>query len=322
MNKNDIYKTFAVSDCGPVIKAKGLVLTFNSPNGELVGVGTSPEGLSFEVNKGEIFGIIGPDGAGKSTLFRILCSLMLPQKGTANVAGYDVDKDYKKLRKVIGYMPGNFSLYSDLSVEENLKFFATIFDTTIEENYHLIKDIYSQIKPFKDRKAMSLSGGMKQKLALSCALIHKPIVLFLDEPTTGIDPISRVDLWNTLHKLSDNGVTIVVSTPYMDEAAQCDRIVFMQKGTFMVDAVAPQELAKKYPYPIYEIEGDDRLDILEQISHLPNVVNSFAFGNTFHVTTEKGITEDIIAEKMHDCKVKIIKPGLEDAFLLLSRSSE
>lgn len=302
-----------------MIRAEELSLTFPSPDGGRVGVGTAPGGLSFLVKRGEIFGVIGPDGAGKSTLFRILCSLMLPDSGKAIVAGYDTNKDYKALRKVIGYMPGTFSLYPDLSVEENLQFFATIFGTTIEANYHLIEDIYSQIEPFKTRKARSLSGGMKQKLALSCTLIHSPEVLFLDEPTTGIDPISRVDLWNTLRKLAKRGVTIVVSTPYMDEAKQCDRIAFMQEGQFLtVDT--PQALEHNYPHPIFEVRGDNRLELLGLLSTFPKAINSFAFGEVFHITTEEGVSEVEIAAHIGSNKVRRIKAGLEDAFLLLSMS--
>lgn len=306
-----------------MIIADSLSLTYHSPDGRIVGVGTSPEGLSFEVNQGEIFGVIGPDGAGKSTLFRILCSLLLPQKGNAIVAGFDTTHDYKPLRKVIGYMPGSFSLYPDLSIEENLNFFATIFDTTVEENYHLIKDIYCQIEPFKKRKAKSLSGGMKQKLALSCALIHAPKVLFLDEPTTGIDPISRVDLWNMLHNLSKIGVTIIVSTPYMDEAAQCHRIAFMQEGQF-TSIDTPQGMIDKYPYPIFEIRSKNRLNLLKYLQDLPGRLNSFAFGETFHVTTKIGITSEDI-QQFIDSKPDLIgstvfpmEAGLEDAFLLLT----
>src|SRR3954471_12509874 len=180
--------------------------------------------VSFTVNTGEIFGLIGPDGAGKTTIIRILTTLILADKGTATVDGLDVVKDYKKIRSSVGYMPGRFSLYQDMTVEENLNLFATVFNTTIEENYHLIKDIYSQIEPFKDRRAGKLSGGMKQKLALSCALIHKPAVLFLDEPTTGVDPVSRKEFWGMLRSLKKQGITILVSTPYMDEAALCDRV--------------------------------------------------------------------------------------------------
>lgn len=304
-----------------MILVEGLSLTFPSPDGGRVGVGTAPSGLSFEVNRGEIFGVIGPDGAGKSTLFRILCSLMLPDEGRAVVAGYDIDKEYKELRKVIGYMPGTFSLYPDLSVEENLQFFATIFGTTIEENYHLIEDIYSQIEPFKTRKAGSLSGGMKQKLALSCALIHSPEVLFLDEPTTGIDPISRVDLWKMLRKLAKEGVTIVVSTPYMDEAKQCDRIAFMQEGQFLT-VETPVALEREYPYPIFEVEGEDRLEMLGLLSTFPKAINSFAFGEVFHITTQEGVTSEEIATHIGSNSVRQINAGLEDAFLLLSMPKE
>lgn len=186
--------------------------------------------VSFVVERGEIFGLIGPDGAGKSSLFRILTTLLLADKGTAMVAGLDVVTDYKQIRTKVGYMPGRFSLYQDLSVEENLEFFATVFHTTVQENYDLIKDIYQQIEPFRKRRAGALSGGMKQKLALSCALIHKPDILFLDEPTTGVDPVSRKEFWQMLRNLREQGITIVVSTPIMDEARQCDRIAFINHG--------------------------------------------------------------------------------------------
>src|SRR5471030_1544489 len=195
-----------------MITASNINKTYNK------GLVTALKGVSFTVDKGEIFGIIGPDGAGKTSLFRILTTLLLAESGTASVDGFDVVKDYKQIRNRIGYMPGKFSLYQDLSVQENLEFFATIFNTTIEENYDLIKDIYQQIEPFKDRKAGALSGGMKQKLALCCALIHKPSVLFLDEPTTGVDAVSRKEFWEMLHRLKLQGITILVSTPYMDEA--------------------------------------------------------------------------------------------------------
>ena len=187
-------------------------------------------GISFDISKGEIFGLIGPDGAGKTTLFRILNTLILPDEGVATVDGLDVVEGYKEIRKRVGYMPGRFSLYQDLTVEENLTFFATLFNTTIQENYHLVEDIYTQIEPFKNRRAGKLSGGMKQKLALSCALIHKPTVLFLDEPTTGVDPVSRKEFWEMLKRLKEEGITIVVSTPYMDEIRRCDRIAFINNG--------------------------------------------------------------------------------------------
>ena len=194
------------------------------------GVVTALDGVSLRVRRGEIFGLIGPDGAGKTTLFRILTTLLHADSGTAMVAGYDVERQYKEIRRRVGYMPGRFSLYQDLTVEENLHFFATVFGTSIRENYDLVRDIYSQIEPFRTRRAGALSGGMKQKLALSCALIHKPEVLFLDEPTTGVDPVSRRELWDMLRRLRNQGITIVVSTPIVDEARQCDRIAFIHHG--------------------------------------------------------------------------------------------
>src|SRR5215216_4155138 len=191
------------------------------------------KGVSFEVAKGELFGIIGPDGAGKTSLFRMLVTLLLPDGGTATVDGSDIVKDFRAIRNKVGYMPGRFSLYQDLTVEENMNFFATIFNTSIEENYDLVKDIYVQIEPFKKRKAGKLSGGMKQKLALSCALIHRPTVLFLDEPTTGVDAVSRKEFWEMLKRLKQQGITILVSTPYMDEAGLCDRVALMQNGQLL-----------------------------------------------------------------------------------------
>lgn len=203
------------------------------------------KGVSFTVNRGEIFGLIGPDGAGKSTLFRILTTLLLADKGVAAVGGMDVVKDYKQIRRHVGYMPGRFSLYQDLSVEENLELFATVFNTSVKENYDLIKDIYQQIEPFRKRRAGALSGGMKQKLALSCALIHKPEILFLDEPTTGVDPVSRKEFWQMLKNLRNMGITIVVSTPIMDEARQCDRIAFINNG--LIHGIdVPEEILRRF----------------------------------------------------------------------------
>src|SRR5580700_1592467 len=210
--------------------------------------------ISFSVEKGELFGLIGPDGAGKTSIFRILTTLLLPDKGTATVVGYDVVKDFHKIRGILGYMPGRFSLYQDLTVEENLKFFATVFGTTIKENYDQIKDIYSMLEPFKDRRAGKLSGGMKQKLALCCALIHKPEVLFLDEPTTGVDVVSRKEFWDMLKKLKQEGITILVSTPYMDEAKLCDRIALIQKGTILsIDT--PAGIIKQFPVSLYAVQA-------------------------------------------------------------------
>ena len=204
------------------------------------------EKVSLTVEQGELFGLIGPDGAGKTTLMRILMSLLLPDGGSATMNGLDVVADYKKVRLITGYMPGRFSLYPDLTVEENLKFFATVFGTTIQENYHLIKDIYQQIEPFKTRRAGKLSGGMKQKLALSCALIHKPEILILDEPTTGVDAVSRKEFWEMLKRLKEMGITILVSTPYMDEASLCDRIALIQQGSLM-SVATPLAMTKSFP---------------------------------------------------------------------------
>lgn len=307
-----------------MIIAEGLQLTYPAPDGSRVGVGTEAGGLSFTVDKGEIFGVIGPDGAGKTTLFRLLASLLLPQAGHATVAGYDTRSDYKALRQVIGYMTGSFSLYRDLTVEENLHFFASLFGTTVEENYDLVKDIYSHIEPFKERKAKDLSGGMKQKLALSCALIHRPQVLFLDEPTTGVDPISRVDLWDMLLKLVQQGVTIVVSTPYMDEAAKCHRIAFMQKGQFVANGT-PQALEQAFPYPLYRAVSANKAYFLGRLRQEPSVNSSFAFGSAFHFSMEEPRPAEDIQQALRtdpllqDLIVERIAPTLEDTFLFLSQ---
>src|ERR1044072_7048565 len=222
------------------------------------------KGVSFEVEQGELFGIIGPDGAGKTSLFRILTTLLLPDGGTASVDGLDVVKDFKAIRQRVGYMPGRFSLYQDLTIEENLEFFATIFNTTIKENYDLIKDIYSQIEPFKDRRAGKLSGGMKQKLALSCALIHKPSVLFLDEPTTGVDAVSRKEFWEMLRSLKKQGITILVSTPYMDEASLCDRVALIQSGKIL-SINTPQGVVNEYGRKLFAVKSADMLHLLNEL---------------------------------------------------------
>ena len=228
------------------------------------------DSVSFAVRRGEIFGLIGPDGAGKTTLFRLLTTLLWPDSGGAMVAGFDVERQYKEIRRRVGYMPGRFSLYPDLTVEENLQFFATVFGTSIRENYDLVRDIYSQIEPFRTRRAGALSGGMKQKLALSCALIHKPEVLFLDEPTTGVDPVSRRELWDMLRRLKEQGITIVVSTPIVDEARQCDRIAFLNRGQvhgidtpdriltrFLCSLGVPEEVAEQDACRIEHVISDE-----------------------------------------------------------------
>lgn len=278
--------------------------------------------LNFEVNRGEIYGIIGPDGAGKSTLFRILTTLILADRGTATVAGLDIVKDYKEIRNLIGYMPGRFSLYQDLTVEENLDFFATVFHTTVKENYYLIEDIYRQIEPFRKRRAGKLSGGMKQKLALSCALIHKPVVLFLDEPTTGVDPVSRKEFWDMLVKLKEQGITILVSTPYMDEATLCDRIALIMDGEFMqVDT--PQNIISSYPEILWSVQTSRMHQLLTDLRNFPSVTSSFSFGETVHVTLEGGMgSEDLklhLEGKGHSgVVIRAIRPTVEDCFMLLS----
>src|SRR6476469_5422014 len=235
------------------------------------------QGISFTVTKGELFGIIGPDGAGKTSLFRILTTLLLADGGVATVDGFDVVKDYKEIRNRVGYMPGRFSLYQDLTVEENLEFFATIFKTTIRENYDLIKDIYSQIEPFKDRRAGKLSGGMKQKLALCCALIHRPSVLFLDEPTTGVDAVSRKEFWDMLKKLKSEGITILVSTPYMDEASLCDRIALIQNGEIL-KVETPKAIIDQFGKTIWAVRADNMSRLLHYWSTQPETESCFAFG--------------------------------------------
>lgn len=279
--------------------------------------------LSMEVEKGEIYGIIGPDGAGKTTLFRILTTLLLADSGAATVDGLDVVKDYKQIRQIIGYMPGRFSLYQDLTVEENLHFFATVFHTTIEENYHLIEDIYKQIEPFKKRRAGKLSGGMKQKLALSCALIHKPTVLFLDEPTTGVDPVSRKELWEMLMKLKAQGITIIASTPYMDEATRCDRIALIQDGEFLkVDT--PQNIIADYPYTLWSVQASRMHQLLKELRDCPLIRSSFSFGETFHVTLNdhaiyEQLKEFLVTKGYSDIAIQQIRPTVEDCFMLLSK---
>jgi len=279
-------------------------------------------GISFDVKRGEIFGIIGPDGAGKTTIFRILTTLLLPDRGSASVDGFDVVSEYKSIRNRVGYMPGRFSLYQDLTVEENLNFFATVFNTTIEENYELVKDIYQQIEPFKKRRAGKLSGGMKQKLALSCALIHKPSVLFLDEPTTGVDPVSRKEFWGMLKKLKDQGITILVSTPYMDEASQCDRIALIQNGEFLkIDT--PETIVKQYRNKLWAVKSDTMYKLLTDLRANEYTKNCFAFGDKHHVSidnvqmTISGLKE-LLEKKGHtNIDIREIEPTIEDCFMQL-----
>ena len=281
------------------------------------------KGVSFDVGEGEIFGLIGPDGAGKTSLFRVLTTLLLADSGTAVVDGMDVVKDYKKIRQHIGYMPGRFSLYQDLTVEENLSFFATVFNTTIEENYRLVEDIYRQIEPFKKRKAGKLSGGMKQKLALSCALIHAPHVLFLDEPTTGVDPVSRKEFWEMLQKLKKNfKLSIVVSTPYMDEAVQCDRIALIQEGQFMtIDT--PENIIKAYTRTLWAVRSDKMHRLLSYLRGIKGVKTVFAFGENHHATIDPSVlTIDSLREQLdalghRNIVIEAVEPTIEDCFMNL-----
>lgn len=281
------------------------------------------KGVTFDVGEGEIFGLIGPDGAGKTSLFRILTTLLLADSGTAVVDGLDVVKDYKKIRQHIGYMPGRFSLYQDLTVEENLSFFATVFNTTIEENYHLVEDIYRQIEPFKKRKAGKLSGGMKQKLALSCALIHAPHVLFLDEPTTGVDPVSRKEFWEMLQKLKKNfKLSIIVSTPYMDEAVQCDRIALIQEGQFLtIDT--PDNIIKAYTQTLWAVRSDKMHRLLTDLRGIKGVKTAFAFGENHHATIDPSVlTIDSLREQLdalghRNIVIEAVEPTIEDCFMNL-----
>jgi len=278
--------------------------------------------INLEVSEGELFGLIGPDGAGKTTLFRILTTLLVPNEGKATVNNLDVVKDYKQIRTCVGYMPGKFSLYQDLTVEENLRFFATVFNTTIEENYYLIKDIYQQIEPFKNRRAGALSGGMKQKLALSCALIHKPTVLFLDEPTTGVDPVSRKEFWGMLKRLKKQGITILVSTPYMDEATLCDRIALMNNGE-MLKIDTPENIIKQFGKKLWAVQSDNMYKLLHDLRENESVESCFAFGDTHHITLHVVPTaqwEDelkaYLTEKGHkQIEIREIEPGIEDCFM-------
>ena len=280
--------------------------------------------VSLEVRPGELFGLIGPDGAGKTTLMRIILTLLLPDSGSATIDGYDVVSDYKKIRKIAGYMAGRFSLYQDLTVEENLKFYASVFGTSITENYFLIKDIYSHIEPFKKRRAGKLSGGMKQKLALSCALIHKPRILVLDEPTTGVDAVSRREFWEMLKKLQEQGITILVSTPYMDEAKLCNRVALIQKGEIMkIDT--PESIANNYGRKVLSVKTSARYQLVNDLRKHPEAESAYAFGDAVHFVSAGDITgisdlEVYLSEHGHqEIQVKQIAPGIEDVFIGLSQ---
>ncbi len=283
------------------------------------------DNVSFSVKPGELFGLIGPDGAGKTSIFRMLTTLLLPDGGSATVDGYDIVKDYKYIRNTVGYMPGRFSLYQDLTIEENLTFFATVFGTSIEENYHLIKDIYVQIERFKDRRAGKLSGGMKQKLALCCALIHKPTVLFLDEPTTGVDPVSRKEFWEMLKRLKQEGITIVVSTPYMDEATMCDRIALIQSGKIL-SIERPEVIVNAYADQLYAVKADHMYSLLKALNRFDHTINSYAYGEYAHASfrgpaTEHEVVEFLTSQGLANIEMHRIAPTIEDCFIKLLKNS-
>lgn len=277
--------------------------------------------ITFDVNEGEIFGFIGPDGAGKTTLFRIITTLLLPDRGSLRILGHDSKKDYKELRKNIGYMPGRFSLYLDLTVEENLSFYASVFGTTVHENYELIREIYSHIEPFRNRLAGILSGGMKQKLALSCALIHKPRLLVLDEPTTGVDAVSRTEFWEMLRKLKQHDITIVVSTPYMDEAMRCDRVALIQDGQLML-VDSPQTIRDGFSRKLFSARAGDKYELLIALRKYPRTHSVYPFGDSIHVTFAeerpgRELSEYLISLGIHDAVIDETEAGIEDRFLEL-----
>jgi ABC-type multidrug transport system ATPase subunit len=304
----------------PAVEVKNIKKTFKTAKS----VVTALYDITFSVNRGELFGIIGPDGAGKTTLFRILTTLMLADRGSASVDDFDVVKEYQAIRKRVGYMPGRFSLYPDLSVEENLSFFATLFNTSIEENYDLIKDIYVQIEKFKTRKAGALSGGMKQKLALSCALIHRPSVLFLDEPTTGVDAVSRKEFWELLRQLQRQNITILVSTPYMDEASLCDRVALIQEGRIL-DIDSPNDINRKFKNPIWSVQDENMYQLLVHLNQMSEIKSCFPFGQDHHVVFHKVEDKAVVEKKLNDLgyrnvNFRSIEAGIEDSFMALMRA--
>lgn len=283
--------------------------------------------VSLSVEPGEIYGLIGPDGAGKTTLFRILVTLLVPDRGSARIEGYDVVRDYRTIRSRIGYMPGRFSLYQDLTVAENLDFFATMFGTSVAENYENIREIYAQIEPFRDRRAGKLSGGMKQKLALCCALVHRPTVLFLDEPTTGVDAVSRKDFWNMLYRIRNAGVTMLVSTPYMDEASLCDRISLIQKGR-IIETGTPAGIVAKYPHRLFGVSGMPAYPLLKYLRQCPGVLRCFSFGSEHHVavdparTSSEHLQATLEQAGFRQVVVREISASIEDCFMELAKEDQ
>jgi ABC-type multidrug transport system ATPase subunit len=307
----------------PAVVAKHLVKRY----GQVAAL----DDVSFEVQQGELFGFIGPDGGGKTTLFRILTTLLVPDGGSALVLGRDVVGEMWALRRVIGYMPGRFALYPDLSVEENLRFFASVFGTTVEAQYEQIAPIYRQLAAFGTRRAGALSGGMKQKLALCCALVHKPEILLLDEPTTGVDAVSRREFWDLLDTLRAGGLTIVVSTPYMDEADRCDRVALMQHGRLLaIDA--PGVVARRFDRPLVALSVSDRYRALQLLRALPNARSVYPFGETLHYTDERAgtpaqtVARELVAylesQGLSGAGARAIDATIEDAFIALMGSPD
>jgi ABC-2 type transport system ATP-binding protein len=282
--------------------------------------------VSLEVKKAELFGLIGADGAGKTTIFRILTTLLLPDEGSASVNGFDIRKDISSIRSCVGYMPGRFSLYQDLTVSENIQFFANLFGTSVQQNYSQIKEIYEQLEPFKDRRAGKLSGGMKQKLALCCALIHKPEILFLDEPTTGVDAVSRKEFWDMLDKLKEQGITIMVSTPYMDEATRCDTIALLQTGN-LLSVNSPDKIIEQYPYKLVAIRSADIYKLLNDLRNYSNTRDCYAFGAYLHLSLVKDSPADLeqlinYLKKLHHTEIEYhpVTATIEDCFLSLLKN--
>lgn len=282
--------------------------------------------ISLEIKKGELHGLIGPDGAGKTTLMRILMTLLLPDSGNAEMNGLDVVRNYKKIRNITGYMPGRFSLYQDLSVEENLRFFASVFGTTLEENYELIRDIYHQIEPYKKRRAGDLSGGMKQKLALSCALIHRPLILVLDEPTTGVDAVSRREFWEMLKKLQEKEITIIVSTPYMDEATLCDRVALIQKGQ-LLEVDSPARITSRFSEKLIKVRTDEMYRLIVDLRRFKKTKSAFAFGQHVHFTgKDNDVKLSELKEYLENCnhaniEAEYTEPDIEDVFMKLMKQN-
>lgn len=281
--------------------------------------------ITFSVKNGELFGFIGPDGAGKTTLFRILCTLLVADSGNASVFGLDVVKDLNKIRSITGYMPGRFSLYRDLTVEENLKFWASVFGTTVDRNYDLIRDIYFHIKPFSKRPASQLSGGMKQKLALCCALVHRPQLLVLDEPTTGVDAVSRSEFWDMLKRLQKSGITILVSTPYMDEAGLCDRVALVQNARILT-INTPDSIVNGYKKSLWSVKGQRKYLLLEALRAYPGIASVNAFGDSVHITTQNDqLNENKLRQHLKNFRsisIKPVKPNIEDCFLQLMQDGK